>query len=297
VQADGNNTLRALEASGPATIFIVGSRVRCTDVNVKNYSGKKGAFYIYAFNKDLSDVIFTNCNAIDGSSHGFINSGEGSPNSISGITYTGCSAINAGRASQFDPWVNGFTLAESTTINNVLVEKSWADGCWESGFYLTEGLNENTITIKNCISACNGQKKTIGEAFYGAGFFGGGQTVRFIECISQNNRNGFGLRSGATVLQCNDRGSVNGFSTTDNAWITLTDCWSDHAQIWALYALSSHDVTATNFRVTNPKGNSYPAVYTGSRDDQTKSSATSPVIIAGSPRYPSYNMKIQTTAV
>lgn len=295
VQVDGNNTIRALEATGPTGIIIVGSRVRCTDVNIKNYSAKKGAFYIYAYNKDLSDVIFTNCNAIDGSSHGFINSGEGSPNSISGITYTGCSAINAGRASQFNPWVNGFTLAESTTINKVLVEKSWADGCWESGFYLTEGRKENNVTIRNCISACNGQKKAIEEPFYGAGFFGGSQTVRFSECISQNNKNGFSLRSGATAVQCNDIGSINGFSTTDNAGITLTDCWSDHAQVWAFYALNSHDVTATHFKVTNPKGNSYPAVYTGGRNEPV-ATRTSPVILAGSPHYPSYNMNIQTTA-
>jgi PKD repeat protein len=278
IQVDGSNTVKDLQTTGATGFLIVGSHVRMTSVTVSDYTTKDAAFYIYAYNKPLIDIIFTNCNAIDGWSHGFINVGEGSSNSISDISYIGCSAINAGRASQLYPWVNGFTLAESTTINNVLIENCWADGCWESGFYLPEGLDEKDITIKNSISTCNGQKRTIEKAHYGAGFFGGSPTVRFIECISQSNKDGFSLRSGATAIQCKDIGSVYGFSTADNAWITLTDCKSDLAQKWALLGINSHDVTATNFMVTNSKENPYPAV------------------LAGSPKYPSYNMTIQTTA-
>jgi len=278
IQVDGSNTVKDLQATGATGFLIVGSHVQMTSVTVRDYTTKEGAFFIYANNQSLIDFTFTNCNAVDGWSHGFINVGDGSSNSISDISYNGCSAINAGRASQLYPWVNGFTLAESTTINNLLIDRSWADGCWESGFYLPEGLDEKDITIKNCISTCNGQKRTIEEPHYGAGFFGGSPTVRFIECLSQNNKDGFSLRNGATAIHCKDIGSVNGFLTADNAWITLTDCKSDLAQEWALLGINSHDVTATNFVVTNPKGNPYPAV------------------LAGSTKYPSYNMIIETTA-
>jgi FOG: PKD repeat len=107
------------------------------------------------------------------------------------------------------------------------------------------------------------------------GFYGGSSTTQFIACTSQGNSEGFILLDGATVTDCKDVGSSNGFTTTDHGSITLTNCWSDQAQQWALHALSSHDVTATNFKVTNPVGNPYPA------------------ILAGSPMYPSTNMNIQ----
>lgn len=67
----------------------------------------------------------------------------------------------------------------------------------------------------------------------------------------------------------------SGPPTTDYNTIVLNDCESDLAQKWAFFGINSQDVTATNFKVTNPAGNPYPAV------------------LAGSPNYPSYNIDIQ----
>ncbi len=275
VQVDGSNTISDLQSTGPTGFFILGSHVKMTNVTVRNYTVKKGAFYIYAYNKALSDFTFTNCNAIDGWSHGFINAGEGSPNSISSITYSGCTAINAGRASQFDTWVTGFDFAEETSINRVLAENCRADGSWESGFYFENGQTATNVILRNCVSTNNGQKRAAETPTYGAGFYGGSSTMQFIDCTSQGNTEGFVLLDGAAATRCKDIGSGNGITTTDHGSITLTDCESAQAQTWALHALNSHDVTATNFKVTNPAGNPYPA------------------ILAGSPLYPSTNMNIQ----
>ncbi|ACL16171.1 glycosyl hydrolase family 28-related protein [Methanosphaerula palustris] len=275
VQVNGNNSVRNLQLTGPTGFFITGSHVTFNTVTVRDYSLKRGAFYIYANDQALSDFAFTTCRASDGSSSGFINAGQGSSSSISGVTYTDCSVINAGRMSQFDPWVSGFDLAELTTISNVLVQNCKANGCWESGFYLADGVTANNVIIRDSSSVDNGQKKTRDIPASGAGFFGGSSTMQFINCVSQGNQNGFTLKTGTTIIGCKDTGSKNGFVTTENSEILMADCWSDKAQQWALQALSSHDVTATNFKVTNPSSNPAPA------------------ILAGNTEYPSYNMNIQ----
>jgi len=275
IMVQGSNTVSDLQTTGPTGFLIVGSHVKMTNVTVRDYTAKAGAFHIYAANQALTDFTFTNCNAIDGWSYGFLNAGEGSPNSISGITYSGCTAINCGRTSQFNSWISGFNIAETTSISNVRVENCRAEGCWESGFYFTDGQSATNVVIQNCVSINNGQKKTKEDPTYGAGFYGGSSTTQYINCASQGNIEGFTLLDGATVTDCNDVGSRNGFTTTDHGSITLTNCASDKAQQWALYALNSHDVTATNFKVTNPVGNPYPA------------------ILAQSSMYPSTNMNIQ----
>ena len=122
VQAYGNNAISNLQTTGATGFLIGGSHVKMTNVTVRNYTAKIAAFHIYAFNTALNDFTFTNCNAIDGWSYGFLNAGEGSPNSVSDITYSGCSAINCGRASQYNPWITGFDLAESTDISILLAE-------------------------------------------------------------------------------------------------------------------------------------------------------------------------------
>jgi hypothetical protein len=275
VQIYGNNIIQKLQSIGPTGFFIIGSHVKMTDVTARNYSVKKGAFYIYAYNQALTDFTFTNCKAIDGSGHGFINDGEGSPNSISDITYSGCTATNSGRAAQFDPWVTGFVLSETNDITNLLVVNCRAEGSWESGFHFEDRPQKINVIVRNCVSINNGQKKTQEPPKYAAGFLGGSPTMQYIDCTSQGNRVGYYLLSGATVIRCKDTGSTYGFRTTDFYNIVLTDCWSDQAGVWAFYGLNSHDVTATNFKVTNPVGNPYPA------------------ILAGSSTYPSYNMDIQ----
>jgi hypothetical protein len=275
VQVDGSNSISNLQSTGPTGFLICGSHVRMTGVTVRDYTAKSGAFLIYSFNKALTDFTFTNCNAIDGWSHGFINAGEGSPNSVSDITYSGCTAINCGRASQFNPWITGFDFAESTDITNLLVENCRAEGSWESGFHFEESPRKTNVIIRNCVSINNGQKKTSETPTYAAGFLGGSPSMQFIDCSSQDNLYGFHLMDGATATRCRDIGSTYGFRTTDYNSIVLTDCESDRAQKWAFYGINSHDVTATNFLVTNPTGNPYPAV------------------LAGSPYYPSYNMNIQ----
>jgi len=276
VSVSGNSSLHDFGMTGQTRISILGSHVKLTNITVRNYTSISPAFYVFASNEMIRDITFTNCNAIDGSSYGFKNSGEGSPNSISDITYSGCSVINAGRAAQASPWIVGFDLTETTDITNMLVENCRAEGSWESGFYFEGPPQKNNVTLINCVSIDNGQKKTQTPPTYGAGFVGGSSTMQFIDCTSQGNYVGFWLDDGATVIRGKDVGSVQAFRTASNDGnITLTDCWSDQAQQWAFYGLLSHDVTATNFKVTNPVGNPYPAV------------------LAGTVAYPSYNMNIQ----
>jgi len=138
-----------------------------------------------------------------------------------------------------------------------------------------ESTQKNNVILRNCISINNAQKKTKETPFYGAGFLGGSPTMQFIDCTSQGNLYGFHLMDGATVIRGKDISSTYGFRTTDFHNIVLTDCWSDKAQQWAFYGFNSHDVTATNFKVTNPVGNPYPA------------------LLIESTTYPSYNMNIQ----
>jgi hypothetical protein len=276
VQVYGSNTISDLQSTGPTGFLIINSHVKMTNVTVRNYTAKSGAFVVYPNNQALTDFVFTNCNAIDGWSYGFLNVGEGSPNSVSDITYSGCSAINAGRASQFNPWITGFDFAEgSTAINNMLVENCRAEGSLEAGFHFEESPVKTNVIVRNCVSLNNGQKKVSEPATYGAGFLGGSPSLQFIDCTSSGNLYGFMLFDGATVIRGKDTGSKYAFSTTEHKSITLTDCWSDQSTQWAFYGLGSSDVTATNFLVTNPKGNSYPA------------------ILSGSSVYPSYNMNIQ----
>jgi len=276
VSVSGNSSLHDFEMTGKTRISILDSHVRLSNITIRNYTSGSPAFYVYASNEVIRDITFTSCNAIDGSSYGFKNSGTGSLNSISDITYSNCSAINAGRAAQASPWIVGFDLTETTDITNMLVENCRAEGCWESGFYFEGAPQKKNVTLINCVSIDNGQKKTETPPTYGAGFVGGSSTMQFIDCTSQGNYVGFWLDDGATVIRGKDVGSVQAFRTASNdGTITLTDCWSDQAQQWAFYGLLSHDVTATNFSVTNPVGNPYPAV------------------LAGTVTYPSYNMNIQ----
>ena len=131
------------------------------------------------------------------------------------------------------------------------------------------------MILRNCVSINNGQKKTTEDPTYGAGFIGGSPSMQYIDCTSQGNLYGFHLMDGATVIRGKDTGSTYAFRTTDYSNIVLTDCWSDQAGQWAFYGINSHDVTATNFKVTNPEGNPAPAV------------------LVDSPAYPSYNMNVQ----
>jgi PKD repeat protein len=248
VKVDGSNTVRDLQSTGATGFLIIGSHVKMTKVTVKDYTAKSGAFHIYANNKVLTDFVFTNCNAIDGWSFGFLNMGEGSPNSISDITYSGCTAINCGRASQFNPWITGFDFVEGTDINNLLVENCRAEGSWESGFHFEESPRKTDIILRNCVSINNGQKK---NPIYGAGFIGGSPTLQYIDCTSEGNRVGFKLGNGATATRCKDIGSTNGFQTTDNPNIVLIDCESDQAGQGTVSGINFHDVTVTS-PVDNP---------------------------------------------
>ena len=216
IEVKGSNTVRDLQTTGATGFLIIGSHVRMTGITVRNYTGKSGAFHIYACNQALSDFVFTNCNAIDGSSHGFLNVGEGSPRSVSDITYSGCTAINCGRASQYNPWITGFDFAESADIANMLVEDCRAEGCWESGFHFEVGPQKTSVILRNCVSINNGQKKTRETPKYGAGFIGGSPTMQFIDCTSESNQVGFYLMSGATPTRCKDIWSTYGFRTTDH---------------------------------------------------------------------------------
>jgi len=263
VDIRGGNTVRDLQATGATGFFVIGSHVRMASVTVRNCTSS-AAIWVYPTNEALTDIVFTNCNVIDGSSYGFLNIGEGSPRSISDITYSGCSAINCGRTSQVNPWVTGFDFAENIdSINNLLVENCRAEGCWESGFHFEPTPQKNNVTLRNCVSIDNGQKKTVEDPTFGAGFIGGSPTMQYINCTSINNLYGFSLNgNGTTVTGCKDIGSTEAYLIEKYNNIVLTDCESDGAQEWALVRINSNDVTATNFVVTNPVGNSYPAIYT-----------------------------------
>jgi hypothetical protein len=271
----GNNILSGFTMTGSGAIRIFDSNVACTDITLRIRGGYTGSFYVYANNKVVENIAFTDCHAIDCDNYGFLNSGEGTTKTIRNIRYTDCSAINCGLVSRVNTWVTGFDLAELSDIDGMVVENCRAEGNWESGFHFEATPTVRNAVLTNCISRNNGQRYWTGGETpdFGAGFFNCGE-IQLFDCVSEGNYLGFRVRDGAQASRCTDTGGVVGFSTNFGGPAHLYDCTSTNARTWALTTLGSYDVYATNFRVTNP-GNPYPALQ------------------LSSPSYPSTNVNVQ----
>jgi hypothetical protein len=214
---------------GDGMIYVVSNYATIHDVTATvSYDP---AFYVYADNQALTNISFTNCDAINCSAYGFLVTGAGSPCVAENMNFLNCQAINSGMyfyngspetdANNINNWTTGFDFAESPllTIQNVLVQNCYASGSWESGFHIEAAPTKINVEEIGCTSVGNGVKPGFS---FGAGFVAdSGMTL--IGCNSYNNPgNGFYATvtgsSPLTITNCNDNGSYTGLSLVNEGF-------------------------------------------------------------------------------
>ncbi|MDN7025874.1 hypothetical protein FGU65_13450 [Methanoculleus sp. FWC-SCC1] len=249
-------TFKGFTVTGVADLLITESHARVTDVTMTVDNSRVGAFYVWAANTVIEDIVFENCRAIDCGRYGFLNSGEGSPRLVKDIKYVGCAAINCGRDSYVStgPWVTGFDIVEKNDIDGAEVIGCYAEGNQESGFHL-EGfsyLSIKNVRFQDCVSVNNAQKGK-DEATFGGGYTVS-KGVTFENCTSENNKHGFLINGGSSVrghdvsyLRCTDTGSDYGFTVDHGSGFVLEDCEALGSKLRSLTIDRSHDILVEAF--------------------------------------------------
>ena len=170
------------------------------------------------YNKNIENIEFTNCKAINPAGFGFIhNSWSEEYNLIRNVRYTDCQAINCGRYDQFNPWVTGFDFAELNDMDNLRVTGCIAEGCWESGFHFEWDPTTTDAILTDCIARNNGQKPfpANNTQEFLAGFYVGRGDVTFRDCRAEGNSfAGFYVDDGSGVKMngCTDVNTAIGES-------------------------------------------------------------------------------------
>jgi hypothetical protein len=247
---------RGFTVTGVADLLITESHVRVTDVTMTVDNSRVGAFYVWAANTVIEDIVFEDCKAIDCGRYGFLNSGEGTPRLVKDIQYINCQAINCGRDSSVStgPWVTGFDIVEKNDIDGAEIIGCYAEGNQESGFHL-EGfsyLNIKNVRFQDCVSIDNAQKGKDACTF-GAGYTVS-KGVTFENCTSSNNKHGFLINGGSSVrghdvsfIRCSDAGSDYGFTVDHGSGFVLEDCEASGSKFRSLTIDRSHDILILAF--------------------------------------------------
>lgn len=255
--------VRDLKITGSASLFIVESHVKVQNVTMTVDRSKKAAFYIYANNKSLEDFTFLNCSALNCGTHGFMNNGEGTESRVSFVRYFNCRSLNAGLIERYDPWTTGFDLTESVDLYHCLVQNCTAQGSWESGFHIEDSPRKVDVVLEDCTSLLNGQKRSVAPPKFGAGFLLSGDTTA-IDCVSDENYDGFLCFTGASLVRCSDYGSGTAYNIVDHKNVDLQDCRSIQAEGSALSVINASDVRVEGFTVRDPVRNADPIIELGS---------------------------------
>jgi len=255
--------VRDLRITGSASLFIIESHVKVQNVTMTVDRSKKAAFNIYAHNRSIEDFSFQNCSALNCGNHGFMNNGEGEQSRVSFIRYFNCRSINAGLTERFDPWTTGFDLTESVDLYHCLIQNCTAQGSWESGFHIENSPRKVDVVLENCTSLQNGKKRLVTLPTYGAGFLLSGDTTA-INCISDDNSNGYLCSTGANLIGCSDRGSGIAYAIFDNKDVNLENCSSIKAEHRALSVINASDIRVEGFSARDPSRNTDPIIELGS---------------------------------
>lgn len=270
-------TIRDLRITDRAWVRITASHVRVENVlaeddlhgyypGVPQDMGANGAFFVWAENRVVEDIVFYRCEARDIGTHGFNMNGGGSPRLTQDIRFVECRAIRCGDA-EGHPWATGFDFHEENDLINLTVERCYAADNWESGFHFEPGYRQEQITLVDCVSEENGWRNTnlgdftvrpaIPAHFYMAGYtFAKG--TRLVNCRSVHNRN-YGFydeQNGNNVLErCIDIGSGYGYKICKNVQnVALVDCVSVDPANWAIWAGWTNDLRVEDFHQYNAPG-------------------------------------------
>ncbi len=270
-------TLRQFRITDRAWVRITASHVRVEDVlaedDLHGYypgttrdMGANGAFFVWAENRVVEDILFYRCVARDVGTHGFNLNGAGSPRLTRNIRFIECEAVRCGDA-EGHPWAAGFDLHESNDLVDLTVERCYAADNWESGFHFEPNYRQEQITLVDCVSEENGWRNTnlgdftvtpaIPAHFYMAGYTVARGTV-LINCRSVHNRNyGFYQEQGGatTFISCSDVRSGYGWKVCKNFNdVTLIDCTVVDPGSWALWAAAGSRLQVNSFHQYNAPG-------------------------------------------
>ena len=187
------------------------------------------------YNKNIEDLEFTNCKAIDSAGFGFQHDAWGEKYKlIRNVRYTDCQAINCGRYDQFYPWVTGFDFAELNDMDNLRVTGCIAEGCWESGFHFEYDSIVTDAVLTDCIAKNNGQKpfpNSNSQEFL-AGYYVGRGNVTLVDCQAEGNSfAGFYADDASDVKMygCTDKNTAIGrsdFSIYKPASFVMSYSWT-----------------------------------------------------------------------
>ncbi|MEN6519203.1 MAG: carbohydrate-binding protein [Methanospirillum sp.] len=270
-------TIRAIRITDRAWIRITASHVRVEDVlaedDLHGYypgmpqdMGANGAFFVWAENRVVEDIVFYRCVARNVGTHGFNMNGAGSPRMTRDIRFVECRAIRCGDADGH-PWATGFDFHEENDLVNLTVERCYAADNWESGFHFEPGYRQEEITLVDCVSEENGWRNTnlgdftvqpaVSAHFYMAGYtFAKG--THLVNCRSVRNRNyGFyNEQKGNNLLErCVDIGSGYGYKICKDVQdIALVDCISVDPANWAIRAVWTNNLRVEDFHQYNAPG-------------------------------------------
>ncbi len=270
-------TIRAIRITDRAWVRITANHVRLEDVLAEDdlhgyYPGKpqdmgaNGAFFVWAENRVVEDIVFYRCEARDIGTHGFNMNGAGSPRMTRDIRFVECRAIRCGDADGH-PWATGFDFHEENDLVDLTVERCYAADNWESGFHFEPGYRQEEITLVDCVSEENGWRNTnlgdftvrpaVPAHFYMAGYtFAKG--THLVNCRSVHNRN-YGFydeQNGNNVLErCIDIESGYGYKFCKNVQgVALVDCVSVDPANWAIWAAWTNNLRVEGFHQYNAPG-------------------------------------------
>ncbi|NLX49290.1 MAG: hypothetical protein GXY82_05350 [Methanospirillum sp.] len=273
-------TIRDLQLQGQGFIRVSASHVRVRDVLATSRmpdgrrlpSGGNGMFFVWADRDDIEDVEFYGCTAYDCSTHGFNMNQDFTdrvPRTVRGARFVNCYAALCGHGvagGSRSEWTTGFDLQEGQDLVDCRVVNCIAESNWESGFHAEPGSRVDAsgreigprtvcegLVLENCISKNNGWRNTAPGRFFMSGFYVH-RNANLTGCQSFHNRNaGFYVQGGEDLLfeDCTDRGSTYGWLIVKaSREITLRNCTSDRAGVWALWAAYASRLSIEDFTQT-----------------------------------------------
>lgn len=265
--------IRDFKTIGTGAIELLNSSHIKVENVIATIDNSKGgaAFFTTVSEKEVEDIEYINCKAIDCGRHGWQSDGWGKKKLIKDIRYINCQAINCGRYSRYSPhgqWTCGFQLAENSDIDGCEVINCLAEGNWEAGFIVEGTPTIKNMIIRDCISRDNGQKpddynnepdeKTYG-CLFGAGFWLNGD-ITLYNCISENNKKaGFSVWMKPSPLTtklygCVDTGSEIGFRLDYTENVYLENCKSINAGKYGIWAANAKNLDSRDLEIVKPGG-------------------------------------------
>jgi hypothetical protein len=249
-----NTDLAGFTITGPGVVWIVTSHVTVRDVTIRSNGLRWAAFSVEknSASAQVGDIEFNNCQAIDCDTNGFCVSGGSTSYVITDLRFIDCRAVNCGRASpRYNPYVVGFDLAETVSVDGLLVDGCYAAGNWESGFHFEGRPTVRNGVFRDCLSENNGQCPT---AQWGAGYLVGEGTI-VENCRSVNNQYGYYVHGAALIRQSTDIGADTSFILGYRlSGAQLIDVGSKNAKVTALTAADNTNLVVRNLVVENCLG-------------------------------------------